>query len=487
MRDIEDLQFMSYQARSQRFRLPVAFVIERWGQWSLATQFNVVAAIVIGISMAVLGRWVASRIETGVITNTAAAAALYMDRFVEPHVQDLANSASLSAASLAAISELVETRGFGEHVVEVKIWRPDGTLVFSNPPGLIGTKHPIGESLASALRGRVVAEFDDLRDEENIPERELHVPLLEIYSPIREVNSGRVIAVAEFYQLGHELKTELSWAQFEGTLIVGGLSLLMLGALIGIVRRGSGTIISQQYALNGRVADLSRSLMLNEELRQDIAGANRRASESNERFLRRVSAELHDGPVQLIGLALLRLDGINPATPKETARSTETMEIVRGALKDALAEIRGLSHGLALPELENLSFEEALELAISNHERRSGTSVTVAVPDQLPDVPASIKTCVYRFVQEGLNNAFRHADGAEQRVEVTCDSAGFVVEVSDKGPGISDTPHASAKSGIGLTGMRDRIESLGGAMLIKVVPGQGTRLQATFRLNEKRV
>lgn len=477
---------MSYQARSRRFRLPVASVIERWSQWSLATQFNVVAAIVIGISMAVLGRWVASRIETSVITNTAASAALYMDRFVEPHVQDLANSEFLTAASRTAISELVKTRGFGEHVIEVKIWRPDGMLVFSNPQSPVGS-HPIGESLASALRGRVVAEFDDLRDEENISERKLHVPLLEIYSPIREVNSGRIIAVAEFYQLGHELKTELSWAKFEGTLIVGGLSLLMLGALIGIVRRGSRTIITQQYALNGRVADLSRSLMLNEELRQGIASANRRASESNERFLRRVSAELHDGPVQLIGLALLRLDGITPATPDETARSAETLEIVRGALKDALSEIRGLSNGLALPELENLSFEEALELAISNHERRSGTPVAVALPDELPDVPASIKTCAYRFVQEGLNNAFRHADGAEQRVEVTWDGAELVVEVSDKGPGISGTNQASAKSGIGLTGMRDRIESLGGTMLITAVPGQGTRLQATFRLNEKRV
>ncbi len=235
-------------------------MLARWGQYSLVTQFTLVAAIVIGISMAVLGRWVAARIETGVITNTAAAAALYMDRFIEPHVQDLATEPFLSAASQKALSELVKMRGFGEQVVEVKIWRPDGMIVFSNPLGALGTQVPISASLEKALSGLVVAEFDDLHDEENVLERQLHMPLLEIYSPIREVKSGRIIAVAEFYQLGDALKKQLAWAQFEGGLIVGGLSLLMLGALIGIVRQGSRTIENQQHALNERITDLSQSL-----------------------------------------------------------------------------------------------------------------------------------------------------------------------------------------------------------------------------------
>lgn len=485
MRNVGNLEIGT--DRSRRWCLSGTSLLARWSQYSLATQFTVVAAIVIGISMAVLGRWVASRIETGVITNTAAAAALYMDRFIEPHVQDLATEEFLSPASQKALSELVKMRGFGEQVVEVKIWRPDGMVVFSSPLGMMGTRLPISGSLEKALRGLVVAEFDDLHHEENVLERQLHVPLLEIYSPIREVKSGRIIAVAEFYQLGDALKKQLAWAQFEGRLIVGGLSLLMLGALIGIVRQGSRTIVNQQHALNSRITDLSQSLALNEELRQDIAGANRRASESNERFLRRVSAELHDGPVQLIGLALLRLDGINAATPKDAPRAAETLEIIRGVLKDALNEIRGLSNGLALPELENLSFEDALDLAISNHERRSGIAVGVSFPKHLPVVPASIKTCAYRFVQEGLNNAFRHADGAEQRVVVIWDGATLGIEVSDKGPGICGTPQSSCKSGLGLTGMRDRIESLGGTMVIEAAPGQGTQLQASFCLSEKRV
>jgi signal transduction histidine kinase len=481
MRDISREGFVFNWSRRWRF------CVAAWDRYSLATRFTVAAAIVIGISMAVLGRWVAARIETGVITNTAAAAALYMDSFVEPFVQDLATEPALSPASQQALTQLLKMSSLSEQVVEVKIWRPDGTMVFSNRPGPTAMRVPISASLEKALRGEVVAEFDDLDQEENVQERPLHLPLLEIYSPIREAKSDRIIAVAEFYQLGDVLKQQLAWAQFEGALIVAGLSLLMLGALSGIVRQGSRTITSQQHALSARIADLSHSLRLNVDLRQDIANANRRASESNERFLRRVSAELHDGPVQLIGLALLRLDGVHPATPRDAPRSAETLEIIRGALKDALGELRGLSNGLALPELENLSFEDALDLAISNHERRSGLAVGVSLPEALPVVPASIKTCAYRFVQEGLNNAFRHADGAEQRVAVQWDGAVLVIEVIDAGPGIAGTAQGSSKSGIGLTGMRDRIESLEGTMLVKAAPGVGTHLQASFCLNEKRV
>lgn len=415
--------------------IPGAHFLARWRRLSLTAQFTQVAAVVVGLSMAVLGRWVADRIESSVISNTANSAALYMDRFIEPAVQDLATGPTLSPASQKALTTLIKERGFAKQVVDIKIWRPDGTIAYSMREALIGTQVELSDSLKSASNGVVAAEFDDLHDEENVQERKLKIPLLEIYSPIRQTNTGRIIAIAEIYQAGDQLAKELRKAQYEAALVVGGLSILMLAALIGIVRGGSRIISTQKQALNERIAELSRSLAVNEELSQRVADANRRTSESSERFLRRVSAELHDGPVQLIGLSLLRLDGL--ASPSQGSRAADTLEIIRSALQDALAEIRGLSNGLALPELEDLTLEEALELAISNHERRSGTSVEVRFPRECPEVPASIKTCAYRFVQEALNNAFRHADGSGQQVEVRWDERVLAFEVSDDGPGLA--------------------------------------------------
>jgi signal transduction histidine kinase len=152
-------------------------------------------------------------------------------------------------------------------------------------------------------------------------------------------------------------------------------------------------------------------------------------------------------------------------------------------LRDALTEIRGLANGFALPDVENLKLVEALELAIGNHERRSGTAVSVSFPEKLPaHTPQSVKTCAYRFVQEGLNNAFRHAGGAGQHVALDWNGVKLTISVSDKGPGLIHGGQTSGKGGIGLSGMRDRIESLGGSMTIEMAEGQGTRLQASFCL-----
>ncbi|NJM34153.1 MAG: hypothetical protein HC850_04915 [Rhodomicrobium sp.] len=210
-----------------------------WERLSLVSQFTIVATIVIGIIMAILGSWVSDRIEESVIRNTASSAALYMDRFVEPYVQDLAKADTLTPQSKAALSDLVKTAGFNQHVIKIKIWRTDGTIVYSNNEKLIGKKPPISESLAKALTGVVAPEFNSLSDDENDAERILQRPLLEIYAPIREANGSKVIAVAEFYQLADELADELSWVRLEGIFMVGGFSLLMLGALIGIGGRAA--------------------------------------------------------------------------------------------------------------------------------------------------------------------------------------------------------------------------------------------------------
>jgi signal transduction histidine kinase len=455
-----------------------------WQKFSLATRFTLVAAIVVGLTMAVLARWVSDRIEHAVIRNTAASAALYMDRFVEPYVQELATGTALKPESHAALSRIMQTDAFSQAIIGVKIWRLDGTIAYSNDARLIGKQMQISPALQKAIDGAVASEFDHLGDEENTWERALGKPLLEIYSPVRQTNTAQIIAVAEFYQIADALAKELVWARSEGILMVAGLSLIMLGALVGIVRQGSSTIVAQERRLTIKIGDLSRSLALNRDLRQRVAEANRRATESSERFLRRVSADLHDGPVQLIGLALLRLDGLRAlAHAEDKSRVGETLEVIRGALRDALGEIRGLAHDFALPELEELSLAETIDLAVSNHERRSGTTVDVSHAEPIPTIPASIKICAFRFVQEGLNNAFRHADGKGQRVRTSWDGVRLLIEVSDDGPGLSDTL-PSGKGGIGLSGLRDRIESLGGTMLAAKSISGGALLQAGFVLKD---
>jgi signal transduction histidine kinase len=142
-----------------------------------------------------------------------------------------------------------------------------------------------------------------------------------------------------------------------------------------------------------------------------------------------------------------------------------------------------MSAGLTLPELSRVPPSEVLRLAVRNHERRTATSVRCDV-DGLPhDVPAPIKSCLYRFAQEALNNAYCHAGGHGQEVRGKYRGNTIEVEVADAGPGF-EPGNEIAGNRLGLLGMRERVASLGGTLEIDSRPGAGIRLTTRFEVPE---
>ena len=347
---------------------------------------------------------------------------------------------------------------------------------------LIGRKFPPTDALNDAWNGAVVAEFDELSDQESENERLKNVPLLEIYNPIREPWSGEVVAVAEFYEVASEIKADLSAARLESWLIVAAVAAATMALLSGIVFRGSSTIQRQRQALTERVAELSALLAQNRSLRQRVQQASRRASAINERYLRRIGADLHDGPAQLVALAALRMDSEALASPasKPDARREE-IAAIRTSLDEAMEEIRSICSGLVLPHIETTDLAGIVDLAISAHEQRTGTRVTR--PDRIAAAPLSApeKICVFRFVQETLNNAYRHAAGRGQAVDVDLANGRLVVAVSDAGPGFD--PDAVRADGLGLAGLKERVESIGGQFELETSPA-GTRALVTLNVEE---
>jgi signal transduction histidine kinase len=157
--------------------------------------------------------------------------------------------------------------------------------------------------------------------------------------------------------------------------------------------------------------------------------------------------------------------------------------VVQSSLHHALQEIRAISAGMGLPELENLTLAETVLRAVRAHERRTGTPVTLnmdGVPDNL-SVP--VKITVYRIIQEALSNAYRHAGGADQQVDVSCAHNQLNLIVSDRGPGFDETHAAEWDEHQGLVGMRERVESLGGTFLIESQLGRGTHVIARLPLD----
>ncbi len=437
---------------------------------SLARQFALAAAGVLLFGMSTIGFWVSGRIEDSVIHNAATATALYVDSIIAPLTQELAKADTLGEGARLALSETLAQGVLSEKLFAFKIWKPDGTIVFSNEDSAIGKRFDMTEGLMAAKAGKIHAEFNELDDPENEVERQSGIPLLEIYSPIREPWSGEIIGIAEFYENAGDLQSELANARLQSWLVVGAVTLAMLALLFGIVARGSRLITRQRAALDEKVTTLSTLLAQNQALRRRADQATHRTADLNERYLRRISAELHDGPAQLLAFASLRLGSILPA-----GSGDPDAERVRTALDDAMRDIRNICRGLTLPELDTLRVEDVLKRVIAAHESRTGTRVVFDCQPQLPDLSKAEKICAYRFVQETLNNAVRHAGGVGQKIRASAARDGIEITVSDEGPGFD---RRSAGEGLGLLGLEERIAGLGGTLDIDTQ--NGTRL--TMRL-----
>jgi len=112
------------------------------------------------------------------------------------------------------------------------------------------------------------------------------------------------------------------------------------------------------------------------------------------------------------------------------------------------------------------------------HERRTGTHVELNLENIPEQVAMPLKITVYRLIQEGLNNAYRHAAGAGQQVRVCLENSQLVVEIFDSGPGFEPHPPGAWNGRLGLSGMRERVESLEGLFKIESKSGQGTHITA---------
>ena len=448
-----------------------------WAEMSLARQFALAGGTVMVLAALAVGFIVSGRIEAAVTRNTANATALYMESFIAPLTQDLALQDRLSESSRAEIGALLDQTALGKRVVSFKIWRQGGLIVDASNPAVIGKRYAVTENLREAWLGEVKADYSDTGDEEDSAENALGIPLLEIYSPVREVNSGEVIAVVEFYEDAVQLSHDLLQARLVSWSAVAALMALIWGSLFAVVLRGSRTIDRQLLALG----DLSAR---NVALRLRVQGAASRFSAMNDESLRRIGADLHDGPAQLMGYVALRLDSLR-AHLQGAAAAAEIASLEK-AVKDSITEIRTIARGLSLPDIDRRALPDLIQGLTEAHAARTGTEVALFCDPGLGgELPLSVKTCIYRAVQEGLTNAWRHAEGIGQAVRLVLDGDHLRLSVLDRGPGLAFPPGRDASddatddenSGMGLAGLTDRVESLGGHLQLRNrIPGPGTEL-----------
>ena len=259
-------------------------------------------------------------------------------------------------------------------------------------------------------------------------------------------------------------------------------SSLLFSVLYVTFQKGMRTIDEQEERLNKQISSLSNLLSINKSMQRSIRTASARAVELNEQFLRRVGADLHDGPAQMIGFSIMRL---NQALEKdESGLIGPEFHAIKQALEESLEEIRGISSGLVLPELEVMTLEQCMQKVVLLHTTSFSTDVAEFYQDLDRDIDLPIKICAYRFVQEGLNNAHKHGQAEKCKLTVSIIEDMLHISLKDNGIGFRKSKLNNDGTHLGLIGLKDRIESLGGRLSINSELGVGTALKLTVSLKD---
>ena len=456
-----------------------------FARFSLVRLLLAGGAVILLAGMLVVGTWVEKQIESGVINRAGLLTSLYVDSLVSPHLQSLADNGELREADRSSLDRLLSGTPLGQHIVAFKIWARDGRILYSTNPALIARRFEVKPALASAFAGEVRSQIADLGEPENEFERQQWSRLIETYAPVRAASTGNIVAVSEFYQTTDDLAQEVRAARLRSWLMVGTATLVMFLLLAALVRRASDTITAQQSELSEKVTQLTALLAQNEQLHERVRRAAARTTALNERFLHRIAADLHDGPGQGLALALMRMDTLADVCSKCVSAISRERTVgdefrtLHAALQAALHDLRAISGGLRLPEIEQLSLAETAQRAVRDYERKAGAVVALSVDDVPREAPLPVKITLYRLLQESLANGFRHGDAAGQRVALSARDGRLLVEVADGGKGF-DPRAAVAEGHLGLAGMRERVVILGGTFSVQSAPGRGTVVRASL-------
>lgn len=230
------------------------------------------------------------------------------------------------------------------------------------------------------------------------------------------------------------------------------------------------------------------SLPPRDEFAEREVDASRRMLAITEWELQRILLDIHDGPVQHMYAALSQLDLMEAAIERSSGIDPEIItrkDRIRRLLEDGLTDVRSFIGAFRAPEFEHRHLRQLLDELLLQHEHLTDTEISIDVDEELPDADLPVKIALYRILQEGLSNAYRH--GGASTVVVRLRNVDGTrprrlrLEILDNGAGF-DTEGALSATHFGLRGMRDRVQMVGGSFSLTSAPGKGTQVTVEVEL-----
>ncbi|NWG05627.1 MAG: response regulator [Chloroflexi bacterium] len=257
------------------------------------------------------------------------------------------------------------------------------------------------------------------------------------------------------------------------------------GSLLYAFESGADDFLSKpvdRYELAARVRTITRlnryrTLM---EQRENLRSMAERVVTAQEEERQRISRELHDDLGQALTTLLMSLRNLQNDLSIPAASMFEQLQALYDQSYEIAIKIRRLARDLRPPVLDALGLKVAMQSYCTEFTRRTHLPINFEIDPSLPTLPDMYNITLYRALQEALNNIAKHANASQAWVELSVEDNTISLTIQDNGIGMPQG--ASSSSGIGLSGLRERLTITGGRLEITSSPHNGTILMAQLPL-----
>lgn len=235
------------------------------------------------------------------------------------------------------------------------------------------------------------------------------------------------------------------------------------------------------YAIGGIVTDINErkrteeTLQLQQKQLHDLTAKLIKAQEDERQ---RIARELHDDVSQRLAALVLDVASLERQPPLLPELIGKSLEPVREQLEQLSDDLHNLAYKLHPSLLEHAGLQPAIEDQIREVTRRTGIPVSLKVNHVPGSLSLDHSTCLFRVLQESLQNVAKHACATEATVKLSGSSKGVGLSVTDNGKGFDASDKSAHHKGLGLTSMQQRLRLLNGFLRVHSRPTEGTKICA---------
>lgn len=203
---------------------------------------------------------------------------------------------------------------------------------------------------------------------------------------------------------------------------------------------------------------------------------------------KRIARDIHDGPAQSLANVVLRLEICEKLLDENPQKGKVELENLKKLVKDSLKGMRQLIFDLRPMTLDDLGLIPAIKRFLKDFESHFQISTNLLISGEEKRLNQKTETGLFRIIQEALNNVAKHSQARKVRVTIAINQRYVIINITDDGKGFEVDKVLSreySSESLGLPGIRERAELLGGKLTVKSSPGKGASITVNVPLEIK--